>query len=106
MSILKLQLQNIAAAAAYTEYSFTLPPRVSNVSLYLRSVGINPANLFYYTTPSGSPAPGTAANLPALYNTVPAGNAKTVQGMLGAQTIYFQTDGSTQVLEVDYYGDN
>ena len=102
MSILKLQQQNVAAAAAYTEYSFTIPPRIVELTLSLRA-GNQP--IFWYTSASGSASPGTAANLPSVYGTIPAGASRTIRGVLGSQTIYFQTPGTNQTLEVDYYGD-
>ena len=102
MALLKLQQQNVAAAAAYTEYSLTIPPRINELTLMLRATG---ANIFWYMAASGSGSPGTAANLPAVYNTIPIGNSRTVRGLLGAQTIFFQTDGTAQVLEADYYAD-
>jgi len=103
MGILQLQQQNIAAAAAYTEYSFNVPPSATELTLSLRS-GNTP--LFWYMAASGSASPGTAANLPTTYNTIPAAASRTIRGRLGGQTIYFQTPGTNQVLEVDYYADN
>ena len=103
VSILQLLQQNIAAAAAWTEYSVAIPPRVNEVTLNIRS-GIQP--MYWYTTANPSPAPGSSANLPAVYGTIPAGASRTIRGLLGGQTIYFQTPGTSQVLEVDYYADN
>ena len=67
MSVLLLQQQNIAAASGFTEYSVAIPPRTMNVTLQLRLGD----TLYWYTAPSGSAAPGSAANLPAVYNTLP-----------------------------------
>ena len=55
------------------------------------------------STPNGT---NNAAGLPAVYGTIPAGVSRTIDGVLGGQTIYFQTPGTGQVLEVDYYADN
>ena len=46
-----------------------------------------------------------AGGLPAVYNTIPAGASRTIFGVLGGQSVYFQTPGTSQVLEVDYYAD-
>lgn len=104
MSILKLQQQNVAAATLYTEYSVVIPPRVNEVTISLRKND----QLFWYMSASGSAAPGTAGNLPAVYNSIPTGASRTIRGMLGQQTIYFQvaTSQAGQILEVDYYADN
>ena len=99
MSLLQLQQQNVTAAAAYTEYTFAIPPRVNEVTLNLRS-GTQP--IFWYTAPSGSASPGTSGNLPATYGTIPAGASRTIRGMLGGQTVYFQTPGTNQVLKSLY----
>jgi hypothetical protein len=103
MSVLQLQQQNIAAPAAFTEYSVVIPPGIKQVTLQLH---VNDT-LYWYTSPSGSASPGSAANLPAVYNTLPPGGSRTFPG-IGAQTIYFQvaTSQAGQALEVDYYGDN
>ena len=101
MAILQLQQQNVSAAAAYTEYSVAIPPAVNEVTLALRG---NVAALFWYMA-SHNPSPGSAANLPTVYGTIPAGASRTIRGKLGGQTIYFQTDTAAQTLEVDYYGD-
>jgi hypothetical protein len=104
MSYLQILQQNIAAAAAYTEYSITIPPAVFDLTLALRPSG-SPANIFWYTAPSGSPSPGSSANLPTVYNTIPANGSRWIPGKRGGQIVYFQVDQSTQVLEADYYGD-
>jgi len=96
--------QNIAAAAAYTEYSIVIPPAVFDLTLALRSAG-SPANIFWYTAPSGSVSPGSSGNLPAVYNTIPPNGSRWLPGKRGGQVIYFQVDQSNQVLEADYYGD-
>lgn len=107
MGILQIQQQNIAAASAYTEYSFKVPPRVNELTIQLR---LNDT-LFWYMTPTTGANPGASSNLPqspAPYNTLPTGASRTVRGLLGGQTIYFQvqTSQAGQVLEIDYYGDN
>jgi hypothetical protein len=103
MSILQLQQQNVAAPSAFTEYSVVIA-RINEVTLQLRAND----TLYWYMAPSGSPSPGTSANLPAVYNTIATGASRTIRGQLGGQTIYFQvaTSQAGQVLEVDYYGDN
>lgn len=109
MGILQLQQQNIAAAAAYTEYSLKVPPSVSGLTLVLRPGGstgnASPANLFWYmaSSPNGT---NNAAGLPATYNTIPLQMNRTIADRLGGQTIYFQVDQANQILEVDYFGDN
>lgn len=103
MGLLQLQQQNISAPTAYTEYSVAIPPRVNEVTLSLR---INDTLYWYMTsTPNGT---NNTAGLPATYGTIPAGASRTIRGMLGGQTIYFQvaTSQGSQVLEVDYYADN
>jgi hypothetical protein len=102
MSMSQLQQQNIPAASAYTEYSVVIPPKAKQITFNVRS-GSQP--LFWYMAPSGSSNPGSSSNLPAVYNTIPAGASRTIFGTFGGQTIYFQTPGSSQVLEVDYYED-
>jgi hypothetical protein len=102
MSISQLKQQNIPAAAAYTEYSVVIPPKAKQPTFNVRS-GSQP--LFWYMAPSGSSNPGSSANLPSVYNTIPAGASRTIFGVLGGQTIFFQTPGSNQVLEFDYYAD-
>jgi hypothetical protein len=102
MGISQLQQQNVPATAAYTEYSVVIPPQVKQPTFSLRS-GNQP--VYWYMAPSGSPSPGSSANLPAVYNTIPAGASRTIFGVLGGQTVYFQTPGTNQVLEVDYYAD-
>lgn len=108
MAILKLQQQNIAAAAAYTEYSVAIPPRATELTLALRPGGSSgaatPANLFWYTA-SHPNAGNIAADLPSVYNTIPLQSSRTIRGLVGGQTIYFQTDQADQLLEVDYYAD-
>ena len=107
MSILQLQQQNIAAASAYTEYSFKVPPRVNELTVQLRP-GATPANLFWYMVTTNGSTPGASSNLPQspnTYNTIPLQNNRTIRGLLGGQTIYFQADQGSQILEVDYYGD-
>jgi len=104
MSVSQIQLLNVSAPSVYTEYSFLIPAGSIELSLQLRPTG-TPANLFWYTAPSGSASPGTAANLPATYMTVPAGSARSILGKLGSQTIYFQVDQPGQVLEFDYHAD-
>ena len=103
MSILQLQQQNVAAPAAFTEYSVVIPPQVKEVTVQLRLTD----TLYWYGTASGSASPGTSANLPATYGTLQPGSSRTFR-VLGAQIIYFQvaTSQAGQVLEVDYYGDN
>lgn len=109
MGILQLQQQNIPAAAAYTEYSITLPPSVNTPTIVLRPGGSTgsaiPANVFWYMTssPNGT---NNAAGLPAIFNTIPLQMNRTVPGRLGGQKIYFQVDQANQILEVDYFGDN
>lgn len=98
----QMQQQNISAPSAYNEYSFKVPPRVNQLTINVRS-GNTP--LFWYMAPSGSLNPGSSSNLPALYNTIPAGANRTISGQLGGQIIYFQTSGASQVAEIDYYGD-
>jgi len=104
MAVLQVLQQNVAAAAAYTEYSITIPPAVFDLTIALRPSG-TPANIFWYTAPSGGASPGSAANLPAVYNTIPANGSRWIPGKRGGQVIYFQVDQSTQVLEADYYAD-
>jgi len=101
-----VQQKNVSAASAYTEYSFIIPARAKEVTLNLRS-GNQPV-YWYLVTTNGS-TPGSSSNLPQspnTYNTIPAGASRTMNGMLDAQTIYFQTPGASQVLEVDYYVDS
>jgi hypothetical protein len=105
MGYSQLQQQNVSAAAAYTEYSIVVPAMSKQVTLSLRP-SATPANIFWYTAPSGSSSPGSSANLPALYGTIPIGSNRTIFGVLGGQTIYFQVDQSGQTLEADYYADN
>lgn len=100
MAISRLQQQNVSAAAAYTEYSLAVPTAANGLTLALRSS----ATLFWYMT-SNNPSPGTSANLPAVYGTIPPGASRTIDAKLGGQTIYFQVNTAAQVLEVDYYGD-
>jgi hypothetical protein len=104
MAFLQLQQQNVAAASAFAEVSAAIPPRVNEVTVQLRAAD----TLYWYMAPSGSVSPGSAANLPALYNTIAPGASRTIRGQLGGQTIYFQvaTAQAGQVIEVDYYGDN
>jgi hypothetical protein len=105
MAVLQILQQNVAAASAYTEYSINIPPGVFDLTIALRPSG-TPANIFWYTAPSGSASPGSAANLPAVYNTVPPNGSRWIPGRRGGQILYFQVDQPTQVLEADYYGDN
>lgn len=104
MSIQQLQQQIVSASAAYTEYTLTIPPGVMGLTVALRPSG-TPANIFWYTAPSGSSSPGSAANLPSIYGTIPANYARTFPGKRGGQIIYFQVDQADQTLEADYYGD-
>lgn len=105
MGVSQLQQQNVSAASAYTEYSLAIPPGAIEITLQLRPSG-TPANLYWYMAPSGSLAPGTSGNLPSVYNTIPAGSSRSIMGKLGGQTLYFQVDQSSQVLEFDYHADN
>lgn len=101
MAISQLQQQNIAAASAFTEYSVKIPPKAKQVTLNVRS-GSQPV---YWYTASSPNSTNNLAGLPTVYGTVPAGASRTIFGVLGGQSIYFQTPGTTQVLEVDYYAD-
>jgi hypothetical protein len=101
MSMSQLQQQNVPAAAAYTEYSVKIPPQSKQPTFNLRS-GNQP--IFWYMTSSPN-ATNNLAGLPTVYNTIPAGASRTIFGVLGGQIAYFQTPGTNQVLEVDYYAD-
>lgn len=101
MSISQLQQQNVAAAAAYTEYSVKIPTQSKQVTFNVRS-GSQP--VFWYTASSPN-ATNNVAGLPAVYNTIPAGASRTIFGVFGGQSVFFQTSGTNQVLEVDYYAD-
>jgi hypothetical protein len=103
MSINQLLQSNVAAASAYTEYSIAIPPGAIEITLQVRPSG-TPATLFWYMA-TNNPAPGSAANLPATYGTIPAGSSRTILGKLGGQTLYFQVDQGSQVLEMDYHAD-
>jgi hypothetical protein len=108
MAVAQLQQQNVAAAAAYTEYSLVVPAGVMQLNLQLRLTGstgsATPANLFWYM--ASSPNVGhNAAGLPTKYNTIPVANSRSISGKLGGQTIYFQVDQTNQLLEVDYFSD-
>lgn len=98
----QLQQQNVAAAAAYTQYSVTIPPQAKQVTLSLRS-GNQP--VYWYMTSSPN-ATNNLAGLPTVYGTIPAAASRTIFGVLGGQIIYFQTPGTNQTLEIDYYADN
>lgn len=101
MSMSQLQQQNISAPAAFTEYSVEIPTQSKQPTLSLRS-GNQP--IFWYMASSPN-ASNSLGGLPAVYNTIPAGSSRTIFGALGGQIIYFQTPGTVQVLEVDYYND-
>ena len=101
MSMSQLQQQNVPAAAAYTEYSVKVPPQSKQPTFSLRS-GNQPVYWYMASSPN---ATNNLAGLPAVYNTIPAGASRTIFGVLGGQTVYFQTPGTNQVLEVDYYAD-
>ena len=105
MSILKLLQQNVAAASAYTEYSIVIPAgpggKINEFTVALRDIG---AKIFWYTTSTPN-ATKNAAGLPYTYNTIGVGGSRTIRGQLGSQTVYFQCDKDTQVLEADYYAD-
>lgn len=109
MGVLQLQQQNVAAVAAYTEYSFKIPPGANAITVVLRQGGstgsASAANVFWYmaSSPNGT---NNAAGLPATFNTIPLQSNRTFGNKLGGQTVYFQVDQANQVLEVDYYGDN
>src|SRR5471030_2026282 len=112
MAVSQLQQQNVAAAAAYTEYSFKIPPGAMKPTIVLRPGGstgsATPANLFWYMTPTNGSTPGSSSNLPQspnTFNTIPLQNNRTINGKLGGQTIYFQVDQASQLLEVDYFSD-
>lgn len=103
MSILKIQQQNVAAAAAYTEYTLVVPgARVNELTFALRD---KTAKLFWYMATTDGNTPGSSSNLPSVYETVIAGEKRNIRGAVGAQTIYFQSDKATQVLEASYYAD-
>src|SRR5882672_1440516 len=101
MGISQLQQTNVSAPAAYTEYSVAVPPGAIEVTLQLRP-SAGPAKLFWYMA-SNNLSPGSEANLPATYGTVPAGSSRSILGKPGGQIIYFQTDGTDQVLEMDFH---
>jgi hypothetical protein len=112
MAVAQLQQQNVAAAAAYTEYSIKVPPGAIQLTLQLRPGGssgsASAANLFWYMAPTNGSTPGSSSNLPQspnTYNTLPIANSRTISGKLGGQTIYFQVDQASQLLEVDYFSD-
>lgn len=112
MGIQQLQQQNVAAEAAYTEYSVKIPPGIMKPTFVLRPGGSTgsaaPANLFWYMTTTNGSTPGSASNLPQspnTYNTIPLQNNRTIEGKLGGQIVYFQVDQANQILEVDYFGD-
>lgn len=97
----QLQQQNAPAAAAYTEYSVKIPPQAKQVTFNLRS-GNQPVFWYMASSPNAS---NNAGGLPTTYNTIPAGASRTIAGVLGGQAVYFQTPGTNQVLELDYYAD-
>lgn len=102
MAMSQLNQLNVPAAAAYTEYSAAIPPQAKQVTVNLRS-GSQP--VFWYTASSPN-ATNNVAGLPSTYNTIPAGASRTIFGVLGGQKFYFQTPGTNQVLEVDWYADS
>src|SRR4051812_14579802 len=103
MAVSQILQVNVSAPSIYTEYSIAIPPGAIEITLQLRPSGVA-ANVFWYMAPN-TPAPGSAANLPATYGTIPAGSSRTILGKLGGQTLYFQLDGASQVLEMDYHAD-
>ena len=108
MGISQLQQQNVSAAAAYTEYQIAIPPQAKQITIAVRPSS-TPANFFWYMTTTNGIVPGNASNLPQspnTYNTIPIGGSRTIFGVLGGQTIYFQVDQSNQIVEVDFYADN
>ena len=113
MGVSQLQQQNLPAVAAYTEYSVKIPPGAMKPTLVLRPGGSTgtaaPANLFWYMVTTNGNTPGASSNLPQspnTYNTIPLQLNRTIDGKLGGQTIYFQVDQASQILEVDYFADN
>jgi hypothetical protein len=112
MGLSQLQQKNVAAASAYTEYSFAVPPGIMQLTLILRPGGSTgsaaPTNLFWYMVTTNGSTPGSSSNLPQspnTYNTIPLQNDRTINGKLGGQTIYFQMDQASQLPEVDYFSD-
>jgi hypothetical protein len=106
MSLLQLQQQNVAATTAFTEVTCKVPPRVNEVTVSLRKND----TLYWYVATTNGTTPGSISNLPQspnTYGTIPPGSSRTIRGLLGAQTVYFQvaTSQVAQVIEVDYYGD-
>jgi len=107
MGMLQLQLQNISAPLAYTEYQIVIPPGVNQPTIQVRPSS-TPANLFWYMTTTNGSAPGSASNLPQspnTYNTIQPNYSRSIGAKMGGQIIYFQVDQPNQVIEVDYYGD-
>src|SRR4051794_39059379 len=104
MGVSQLQQLNVSAPAAYTEYSVEVPPGAIEVTLQLRP-SATPANLYWYMT-NNTPTRESPATLPAPYAPPPAGSSRSISGKLGGQTIYFQVDGTDQVLEMDFHADN
>jgi hypothetical protein len=108
MGVLQLQQQNVAAAAAYTEYSFKVPPNAMQFTMILRPGGstgsASPANVFWYlaSSPNGT---NNSAGLPTVFNAVPLQNSPTHNSRLGRQTVYFQVDQPNQIVELDYNSD-
>lgn len=81
-------VQNIAAAAADTEYSVTLP--ANTVAFQLRARHQSRVRYSYTATESG-----------VTYITIPPGNCLLEEGLTpGSRTVYFQTSKASEVIEV------
>ena len=83
-------IANVAMASADTEYSYVIPANCKKLLFKLR--GTSQTLKFCYA----SGASGTT------YMTLPAGASKYLdEAQLTGQTLYFQSPGASQVLEVE-----
>lgn len=87
----------VAITLADTEYSYTFPANTVSWTFKLRTPG---QNLFYASATGKLPVSGDNTT----YMTMPPMGARSQDGMeWGGKTMYFESDGASQVVEIEVF---
>lgn len=86
------QIYNVIMEISNTEYNFKIPDQAKKVLIRLRDTAYT-GKLAYTSGKSGTE-----------FLTLPVGVAKTIDGVyLVDKTFYFQSDGASQVMEIEVW---
>ena len=91
-----MTVANVALANSGTEYFYTFPANTVSYTFKLRTAG---ATLYYAFAADSTPANGSA-----YVTLLPGLSARSQDGLeIGGKTIYFETDTTTQVVEIEVF---